>query len=68
MIHDFGTIEACPKCGSHDLIRVYMKNAHDYGCSLGFQSSDVCCKYEHHERTCRGCGFKFAERVMEEQR
>lgn len=63
MIVDFDELTECPKCGGSDLFRRYEATAHDYGCTHPERMGPNCCKTEHHERRCRGCGFGWSERV-----
>ncbi len=58
----FDSIQACPKCGADDVVRQYHPDGHCYSCPGKTVGRD-CCQAEHHQRLCRGCGYKWAEKV-----
>lgn len=56
----------CPKCGGAEVATRHERDAHHRDCPLRETlSRPDCCTAEHLCRTCRCCGYEWAESVLQ---
>jgi hypothetical protein len=56
----FDETAVCPKCRGENIVTNYKPNAHAWSCRYHARHPG-CCTFEHVDRTCRRCGYSWAE-------